>query len=485
MDKTRLVLSFVLIAGIFLSSVAAQDNCFSLVVGKNASVDGYVIMAHNEDGSPPCVVNHYKVPRKQHKTGSKVALLNGGRLDQVEETYSYIHSEIPEFLFSDSYINEFGVTICSDACPSREDNPELTEGGISYMLRALVAQRARSAREGVHIAAELMERFGYDGSGRTYVISDPNEGWLFCAVNGIHWVAKRVPDDEVALVANTYTVRQIDLADSMNYLGKPDIIDYAVSRGWYNPETDGDFDFARAYASPESASHPANIGRHWAALRLMAKDSYSFDDELPLSVEPKKKLAVTDIKRVLRDHYEVTDRYEPETQNACSHIRTYPAICRDDTRTSFVVQLRANRPLDHGIVYWATLGSPCTSFYIPFYFGIVSFPEGYTGMAEAPSDEYYAEKIQAEFRSDRMEAFWTFSNFHRQIDGAFHDRVGHILKRIEQIEASAHAEQAAFEKMIGQLYATNLTAARDKMLQYSDSLYLAALGAMTDVMAGI
>ncbi|MHB8901060.1 MAG: hypothetical protein ACYC6Y_20115, partial [Thermoguttaceae bacterium] len=48
--------------------------CFSIVVGKKASRDGCVLVAHNEDDSPPQVVNHHKVPRLTHGAGEKVSL---------------------------------------------------------------------------------------------------------------------------------------------------------------------------------------------------------------------------------------------------------------------------------------------------------------------------------------------------------------------------------------------------------------------------
>ncbi len=194
-----------------------------------------MIVAHNEDDEAPEVVNHHKVPRHSYPPGSTVKLRNGGSLEQVEQTWAYIWSEMPGQSFSDSYVNEWGVTVASDNCPSREDKPELTDGGIGYMLRRLVAERAKTAREGVLLAGGLVERFGYVDSGRTYIIADPNEGWLLCVVNGKHWLARRVPDGEVAMVANTYTIHKVTLEDKTNVLASADIIDYARSRGWYNP----------------------------------------------------------------------------------------------------------------------------------------------------------------------------------------------------------------------------------------------------------
>ena len=71
---------------------ASDGGCFGVVVGRDASVDGHVIMAHNEDDSPPQIVNHHKVPRVKHRPGEKVKLTSGIELDQVELTWSYIWS---------------------------------------------------------------------------------------------------------------------------------------------------------------------------------------------------------------------------------------------------------------------------------------------------------------------------------------------------------------------------------------------------------
>lgn len=59
---------------------------------------------------------------------------------------------MPNFFFSDSYLNEWAVAIASDASSSKERSPyAVTQGGIMYWLRRLVAERAKTAREGVYV----------------------------------------------------------------------------------------------------------------------------------------------------------------------------------------------------------------------------------------------------------------------------------------------------------------------------------------------
>jgi len=457
------------------------EGCFAIVVGKNASADGYVIMAHNEDDDHPQIVNHYKVPRKKHVPGEKVKLLNGGQLDQVSQTWSYIWSEMPGMLFSDGYINEWGVSIISNMCPSREDKPEITDGGIGYMLRRLVVERAKTAREGVILTGRLVERFGYIDSGRTYIICDPDEGWLFCVVNGKHWLAKRVGDNQVAMIANTYTVHRVDLSDKDNFLASDDIIEYAVSRGWYDPERDGPFDFADVYANPESASALYNFGRRWAGLRYITYEPAPLGPELPFSVVPRCKIGVGDIMRIMRDHYEGT-RLQSSSSTKSPHESGRP-ICVDRTQTSFIVQLRRSMPLDIGIVYWTCLASPCTSTYIPFHFGIANFPVGFSLESQQPSKDFYEAKIDSPFRADPSEAFWTFSNFRSKIDNDYANKIARVEVLCRVVERNALALQKPLEETALRLYTEDKTAAMQILANYSNGIYLSSMETMDRVLS--
>ena len=144
-----------------ISTSFAEDyyNCFGVIAGKNTTKDGYVILAHNEDDAGELMINFY--------AGEK-----------------YLWQEIPGFEASDAFLNRHGVAIVSDSCHSREDTENYTDGGIYHNLRVQVAERARTAREGVRIIGELVEKYGYRGSGRTYLLADSEEGWAVSVVKG-------------------------------------------------------------------------------------------------------------------------------------------------------------------------------------------------------------------------------------------------------------------------------------------------------------
>jgi len=193
------LMSLIIVA--FTASYISAD-CFTILVGKKASADGAVLFGHNEQNGGRRIINYRYIPRIKHKPGDRLTLKNGGFLPEVEETYAMLWQQNPGVAFGDSYFNEWGVVVASDSCGTKENSfkelverGDITDEGIGYMLRRLVAQRAKTAREGVRIAGELLNRFGYSDSGRSLIIADPNEAWVLSIARGKRWIAQRCPDD--------------------------------------------------------------------------------------------------------------------------------------------------------------------------------------------------------------------------------------------------------------------------------------------------
>jgi dipeptidase len=282
---------------------------------------------------------------------------------------------MPTMNFSDQFLNEDGVAVVSNGCPSREDTGELTGGGIGPMLRRLVAQRARTAREGVRIVGQLIDTYGYSDTGRTLIICDASEGWVVCLVKGKHWVAERVPDDKVAVIANSYTVRTIDLSDTLNFAGSPDIIEYARKRGWYNPSK-GEFSFEAAYANQVDRSAIFNTHRQWSGYNIISGGNVSVPEEqpLPFCVEPDQPVTPEILFSVLRDHYEGTPYTADKTPDSHPHKGHTLSICRPQTNSGSVFQLRSYMPSAIGNVWWLALWQPCSAPFVPVYQGVEYIP---------------------------------------------------------------------------------------------------------------
>jgi len=338
----HILLSLTLLFCGLVLTAAQDDNCFSIIAGKDVTVDGSVLMAHNEDDSGEQMLNIYVVPAS-------------------DKNLRYIWCEFPGMEVADVLMNQFGVSVASNGCPSREDKGEFFGEGVLYEVRTAVAKYARTAREAVALIGSMVETFGYKGSGRSYVVADPTEGWVVSVVKGKHWVAQRVPDDKVMTIPNYYVIGEVDLEDEDNFAGSQDIVDYAVSRGWYDPEKDGVFSFAKAYASEKSVASVNNITRHKEAW------NYFFGSDRPgeFASVPMKKVSIRDMMNVLALH---------EPVDAEGHLVN--SICNDNTILSTIFQLRPSLDFETGCVMWNAMGHPCSEAYVPWYAGITEAPAG-------------------------------------------------------------------------------------------------------------
>ncbi len=419
-----------------VSGPAAELDCYTVIVGRDASDDGSVMLAHNEDDNGDLLfVNLIVRERRRNNPGDLVLLKNGASMAQVPESAAFLWLQIPGIDFADSYFNEHGVAVTSNACLSREDQPELVNGGIGFMLRRILAERATSARGAVELLGELVERFGYYHSGRTYAIADRREGWLVHVVKGKRWVAGRIPDSEVAVIANYYTLAGVDLDDRENYLGSPDIIDYAIRRGWYDPETEGAFDFARAYSDPRNLISEGNILRQWRGTNLLSRGGYQVEDRLPFSFQPRRKVKVSDLFNLMRDHYEGTLYDETDSYRKGSPNRTGKrTICTASTRYSFVAQLRSWLPPEMADLAWISFSRPDANAYAPWYLSLNEPPPGYTrGDPEKALADHFKAGTAFQPASDDL-AFWSYQQLADLLDEKYRERIDKVQREWKNFE---------------------------------------------------
>lgn len=373
---------------IFNLTPVELKSCTTLIAGKNTTKDGSILFAKSEDDLEQLDYYWY-IPRKKHEPNSIIWETGGLTIPQVEETYAYFWDESPKMFFSNVIINEWGVAFGSNGCGSKEDpvnklekRGDIVKGGIGFRLRFILVERCKTAREAVLLASELINKYGYNASGRCLNIVDTNEAWQLQMICGKHFVARRVQDDEVVLIANTFSIREVDMNDTINFICSPDLIDYAIQRGWYNPKTDGEFDFAKAYASDEFHKADRNTHRLWMLAKLLQKDfPLSIEDvekgKMPVSVKPDNKLSIQDMINIFRNHFENTDLCKYSDENISPHYIDNNPICNDATHKVNIIQQRNWLPVEIGTVNWRALSHPCQSVFIPWYLGINNIPKTY------------------------------------------------------------------------------------------------------------
>jgi dipeptidase len=457
-----------LLALILASSVSFHtgfcQNCFTMLVGKNASTDGSVIVAHNEDDlNDHNFVDLHKVPRITHQAGEKqVFLFNTDSLDEVEETYAYFWITGSKYA-EEQYVNEWGVAITSNSSRSRVQNGN---GRIDHNLRRIVIERARTAREAVMIAGMLVEKYGYASSGRIYSIADPNEAWVLEVANGPHWIARRVPDDEVAVISNCYVIDEFQEGDTTNYLASPDIIDYAARNGWYEPHKDMPFNFRKVYGHKDRLDAIWNIARKWAILNQLAPQHYDLNADFPFSIKPKHKVDIQTLINNLGNHYENTG-FAYDTSLGCGSPHHRSGFRVNDTLTvcnlyndySCITQLRSWLPAEIGNVQWIAPRYPCIQPFIPWYYGINRISPDFEKATYVEALANYNNKNRDYIGMYPEHACWVFDDFANRVDSCYGDEMGTTMEWKGNFQRDVFEAVKANEVKIVALYKSDRDAA--------------------------
>lgn len=489
--KKKLLISIVLILGLSLTLAGfSAAACTNILVGEEASVDGSVFLGSSEDNSGVRNVLAWNVPGQEHDEDEVVELRRGGEIPQVSETNEYILWQNVGIEWSNAGINEHGVTLgtgwAASAVP--EDFAEITDGGIGYMLRHLILERAETAREGVEIAADLLDEFGYAHVGRSYHIAGPDSAWVLQVTQGKQYAAKRVPDDEVAVVPNGFTIHEVDFDCEENYILSDDLKDFAIEYDFYDPEEDGPFEFAGVYGRPDVVTGGYNIDRQYAGIYLLTGEEPEFKDDdwhegdwqLPFSVEPDRELDVEDITEVLDTHYEFDEEteydfgYEEDIEEVRSpHHIGARTICISARNHGRVAQLRDDMPSEIGNLVWFAPNASCVSAYMPWYTGINETPRLWRQVDEC---FYETERSHLEYQFEPREGvldyhpesqFHTFGELRYLAEQQYEDVIDDIQERWAPLQEQVYEQQDYIEDVALEMYEEDENKARNFLTNYT------------------
>jgi dipeptidase len=321
-----LVISLFLLTSVFPAAAekagqkswpAEWDSCTSIEVGRLATVDGSVITCHTCDGPYRTwlnIVPHHKWPDKAmnkiysgkmhtETPGDLQGILQTGEIPQVAETYQFLNTAYP-------CLNEAGLAIGETTIGGRQ---ELVNNEGAFMIEEverIMLERAKTAREAIKLAAELVKQYGYGDYGECITIADGKEVWhyeIFGAgplQKGAVWAAVRIPDDHVGISANIPRISEINLKDPDHYMASDNVFQVAQDMGWWDPKSGKPFKFWEAY----SGRKPFSTREYFVLSTLAPSLKLTMDmPELPFSVKAEKKLSVRDVLRIYRDPYAGTE----------------------------------------------------------------------------------------------------------------------------------------------------------------------------------
>ena len=412
---------FIVVWVLFMAFQSASA-CTNLIVGKKASTDGSVMCSYNCDGFGFSGSLFYS-PSGRHTPGEKIAIHGWGPshegmyVEQVEYTYNVV-----------GLMNEKQVTIVETTFDGRLELVNHS-GLLDYFsLMRLALQRSTTAREAIRCMAELVEQYGYNSSGESITVCDPNEAWIMEIIGkgpdrkGAVWVALRIPDDCICAHANLSRIRQFPQQQKRSYksisslnlkqINRPevecvyahDVVSFAREKGFYNG-SHADFSFRDAYCPIDFENVRYADARVWSFFRHHCNpsemDKYlpyingDFDkcDHLPLWIKPDKPLSLRDVQADMRDHFEGTPldmtadmtagpwgmpiRPLPmqfRASDSTPYFRERP-IATQQSGFTMTCQMRSWLPDDVGGVTWFNCDDAAMVAYVPLYCCITQVPD--------------------------------------------------------------------------------------------------------------
>ncbi len=417
MSALASVLAFLLC----LAPAAPLEACTCITVGRLASADGSVMTSHTCDSHRTGSDVHV-VPGRRHPAGATTLLTRRkkddtgpmerygrvplGPIPQAAETFGYL---APAY----ACMNEHQVAIGESTFTGREEL--VSEKGLidCETLTRLMLGRARTAREAIRIAGELLAAHGWSDVGEALTVTDPKEAWHLEIIGpgkervGAVWAAQRIPDDHVSVVANASRIRRIDPDDPDRFMASDNVVSFAVEQGYWKPDSGRPFEFCYAY-NPTGRTSFSCSRREWRVFDLLAPglklDPNS--NNFPFSVEPEEPVTPKRIMELFRDTFEGTDfdvvknlNVADEEGKVTKSPLANPFMPYDMNRLLktnggwgwrgerclarwycmyvHVTQSRERLPGPIGGLVWFGYGNPAMTTFVPIYAGVTDLPEDY------------------------------------------------------------------------------------------------------------
>eukprot|EP00977_Amphora_coffeiformis_P013524 scaffold3576_cov170-Amphora_coffeaeformis.AAC.6 len=478
---------------VVFSSRAAVEACTVFIVGKEASVDGSVLVSHSNDGEWETDPRLVKVPARDFAEGSLrpvyfspenypryVGRERGipeyypkderdtpfkpmGYIPQVPHTFAYLEETY-------GAVNEHQVAIGESTCSAVFGAVPLgaPNGTALFSVDALTQvamERATTARQAVALMGALAEEYGFYGAGEfegtaeSLGVTDPNEAWIFHILpdptgKSAIWAAQRIPPTGFAVLANMFVIREVDPDDTVNYSMSDSVHTVASEYGWWDADRDGLLDFTRIYSDGEYAHKYYSGRRVWGGYHLVGQDyltEYSdlqSDPVYPVYTTPVNKVSEQDLFRFHRYTYQGTpfdlgaegnlgggpfgspDRWKAGPGEAKVGGNWERPIGLYRTSDTYVV--KSKQGASTGGVLWFGPASALATVFTPFIVGLSDIPDSFrTGHHAVFS---------------RSSAFWASCYAHNIANLKWSYAIQDVTARQNELEAESVAMVESMEK---------------------------------------
>lgn len=426
--------------------------CTSVLVGREATLDGSTLIARTEDHAEACAPKRFTiVPAQTHDHETFVSANNQFtmELDGAGLRYTSTPDVNPaEGAYEEAGINAAGVAMSATESTYANErvlahDPLVEEGGLAEdALVTVVLPFITSAVDGVRRVADIVAEHG-SAEGNSILFADAHDVWYLELATGHHWVAQRIPADAYAVCANRISIQEVDF-DSPDFLYSDGIREF-VNEHHLNPRP-GTFDFRRIFGTYSQQDTHYNAPRVWYGQRLFTPEveQQPEDLDLPFIRRANRLLGVDDVAQLLASHYDGTP-LDPLGSDGDERSRTrYRAIALSRTQEGHVLQIRPDLAPERAGIHWVSLATTAFSPFVPFF-------------ANASAAHPAWESVAA--RPDPESAYWLL----RTLDVLAESRYPLVARRVEDyLKASrqkAHAFVAATDRVCAPLEGETLTEA--------------------------
>eukprot|EP00936_MAST-01D_sp_MAST-1D-sp1_P001849 g1849.t1 len=515
---------------------SAAKACTVFAAGRKATADGSVIVTHSDDGEGTSDARVAYIAAANHSAGARRPIwpdledyprfvgdnpargADGvfapkpgqeltapiGYIPQVRHTYAYLDSN---FAMQNEKQVSIGETTCSAIFGSVAiGKPNGTALMSVNELSRIALERAATAREAIETMGDLASKHGFygpgtfEGTGETLAVADPTEAFIMHFLPddtgySALWVAQRVPDENVTVVANMFTVREVDCDDKHNFFCSPNLHSVALKHKLWDGS--GLLDFTGTYSDGEYAHKYYSGRRMWGALRTWVpkmrlnpeynnlKNSTNpsgravkgWTSHFPWSVKPETPVTAQTLMDLHRDHYEGTefdttkgiaagpwgtpDRYatlgtdvDRATGSKGAWERT---IGLYRTTFSWVIQARSWLPDAVGGTTWFGTADADKTVFLPLYVAAGGVPQSLM--------------VGHQTELDRSALYWA----HRYVQNLVQMRYAPMMKDVRKLQSALENDgkalqyeldtqfgKATNEQLRGELAAQLQTAVRER-----------------------
>lgn len=411
-------------------------ECTTILVGKDATIDGSTMIARSEDGGSTIIPEAFIAVNPEEQPKHYKAVISGQEIDDEDLLPNPLrYTSAPDASGKNGIWAAAGINDATVAMTATETittnsriqgiDPLVEEGGLGEEdFVTLTLPYIHSAREGVKRLGYLVEKYGtYEMNGSAF--ADHDEVWYIETIGGHHWAARRIPDDAYVAAPNRLNIDFFDFNDEENFMCSSDLLDI-INEYHLNPDYQG-YNLRHIFGSSTIKDAHYNNPRAWYIHRYFDPEweGEPGDQDQPFITYAKKKISPEDIKFLESSHYQDTKYDVYSTTNTEAEKKLFRPIGINRNFETHILQIRND--VEEGIagVQWLAFGPNTFNCFVPFYTNVTTTPASFqTGPDFDLTKIFWLNKLNAQLGDTNYKVY-------SALEQAFEEKTMAKLRQIE------------------------------------------------------